>query len=247
MCDSNGCTTKETVPARRLFLRMTGASAIAAGAGMLSSGFAGAAQAAVPKPQNAISPDAAVKRLMEGNARYVSGVSRRHDFTHEREALSGGQNPYAAVLSCADSRIAPEYAFDSARGDLFVARVAGNFVNDDVLGSLEYSVAVLGAPVILVLGHEKCGAVDAAIKAATQGATYPGMIQSLVTAILPSVDKAKARGGNLLDAAIAQNVRDSMANLHARSAIIQEAEKAGKLKIIGGVYRLSTGKVDLLS
>jgi carbonic anhydrase len=232
-----------------LFLRMTGASALAAvGAGVLSSGFAAAAQAAgVPKPQNAISPDAAVKRLMEGNARYVSGVSRRHDFTHEREALSGGQNPYATVLSCADSRIAPEYAFDSARGDLFVARVAGNFVNDDVLGSIEYSVAVLGAPVILVLGHEKCGAVDAAIKAATQGATYPGMIQSLVTSILPSVDKVKTHGGDLLEAAIAQNVRDGMANLHARSAIIQEAEKAGKLKIVGGVYRLSTGKVDLLS
>ena len=90
---------------------------------------------APPKPENVLSPDAALKRLMEGNARYVDGTSRRHDFKHEREALAGGQNPYAAILSCADSRIAPEYAFDSARGDLFVCRVAGNFANDDSVGT----------------------------------------------------------------------------------------------------------------
>ena len=87
-------------------------------------------QSAPPKPQNVLSPDAALERLQKGNARYVEGVSLRHDFKHEREALAGGQNPYAAILSCADSRIAPEYAFDSGRGDLFVCRVAGNFANE---------------------------------------------------------------------------------------------------------------------
>ena len=92
---------------------------------------------APPKPQNVLSPDAALKRLMEGNERYVNGTSRRHDFKREREALVGGQNPFAAVLSCADSRIAPEYAFDSARGDLFVCRVAGNFANDEMVASME--------------------------------------------------------------------------------------------------------------
>ncbi|WP_246178539.1 carbonic anhydrase [Pandoraea horticolens] len=183
---------------------------------------------------------------MEGNARYVSGLTRRHDFAHEREALNGGQNPYAAVLGCADSRIAPEYAFDSARGDLFVTRVAGNFINDDVLGSLEYAVAELKVPIIVVLGHDKCGAVDAAVKVATKGATYPGRIQSLATAILPSVNKIKGEATDLLGAAIAQNVRDSVVNLQTQSAIIQEAEKAGKLRIVGGVYRLGTGKIDLI-
>ena len=249
MCDSHTRAPGVAEPTRRLLLRTAGASAIAAaGAGLLPANVAKAAQnAAPPKPQNAISPDAAVQRLMDGNARYVSGASTCHDFTHEREALSGGQNPYAAILGCADSRIAPEYAFDSARGDLFVARVAGNFVNDDVLGSLEYAVAVLKAPAILVLGHEKCGAISAAVKAAS-GATYPGMIQSLVTAMQPSIEKAKAgKGkGDLLEDATEQNVRDSMAALHARSAIIQDAVKAGKLKIVGGVYRLATGKVELL-
>ena len=92
---------------------------------------------------NPTSAVAALKKLMEGNARYVDGTSKRHDFKHEREALVGGQNPYAAVLSCADSRIAPEYAFDSGRGDLFVCRVAGNFANDDTVASMEYTVAVL--------------------------------------------------------------------------------------------------------
>ena len=96
-----------------------------------------------PKPENVISPDASLKRLMDGNARYVDGVARRHDFRHEREALAGGQNPFAAILSCADSRIAPEYAFDAARGDLFVCRIAGNFASDEMVASLEYAVAVL--------------------------------------------------------------------------------------------------------
>src|SRR4029453_12633647 len=118
---------------------------------------------APPKPENVMSPDASLKRLMEGNQRYVEGVARRHDFTHDPEALAGGQNPFAALLSCAASRIAPEYAFDSGRGDLFVCRVAGNFASNEMLASLEYAVAVLGAPLVLVLGHESCGAVDAAI------------------------------------------------------------------------------------
>ncbi|WP_232490619.1 carbonic anhydrase [Burkholderia ubonensis] len=236
-------------PTRRSFLRKTGVSVFAAAIGsVLTNDFALAAESTVlPKPQNALSPDDAEKRLMEGNARYVLGVAQRHDFAHEREALNSGQNPYAAVLSCADSRIAPEYAFDSARGDLFVTRVAGNFVNDDVLGSLEYAVAVLSVPVILVLGHDKCGAVDAAVKVATKGVTYPGKIQSLAMTMLPAVNKVKGEAANLLEAAIVQNVHDSVVNLHARSAIIQEAKQAGKLRIVGGVYRLSTGKVELLS
>lgn len=249
MCNSKNCMAQVAAPARRAFMQRSSASAVAAMLGGVSASSVALAEEPVspPKPQNALSPDDAIKRLMDGNARYVSGVSRRHDFAHEREVLSGGQNPYAAVLSCADSRIAPEYAFDSARGDLFVARVAGNFVNDDVLGSLEYAVSVLNVPVILVLGHDKCGAVDAAVNVATKGATYPGKIQSLAARIVPAVNNAKGAPGNLLDAAIAQNVRDNVASLGGGSVLIQEARMAGKLKIIGGVYRLSTGKIDLLA
>ena len=247
MCDSKSCS-EAAVPARRSFLRSSLAAALAVAAGgALPGGLAVARTAPPPKPQNVLDPDAALARLTEGNARYVSGVTRRHDFTHERPALSGGQNPYAAVLGCADSRVAPEYAFDCGRGDLFVARVAGNFANDDMLGSLEYAVAVLGVPLILVLGHEKCGAVDAAIKAVTQSARYPGSIPSLVSAIAPSVEKVRGVPGDLLAAATEQNVRDNMAALAARSAIVRDAARAGKLKIAGGLYRLETGRVDFLA
>jgi len=129
----------------------------------LAAGIALAPQALMakpkepPKPENVLSPDAALERLMQGNARYVDGVSRRHDFKHEREPLSRGQNPFAAVLSCADSRIAPEYCFDTARGDVFVCRLAGNFASDVIIASLEYAVAVLNTPLIMVLGHEATG------------------------------------------------------------------------------------------
>jgi len=99
-----------------------------------------------PKPQNVLTPDASLQRLLKGNARYVEGLSKRHDFAHEREALVGGQNPYAGILSCADSRIAPEYAFDSGRGDLFVCRVAGNFASDEMVASLNMPLPCSARP-----------------------------------------------------------------------------------------------------
>src|SRR3984893_13311910 len=138
-----------------------------------------------PKPQNVLSPEASLERLLKGNQRSVGGLSRRHDFKHEREVLTGGQNPYAGILSCADSRIAPEYAFDSGRGDLFVCRVAGNFANHETIASLEYGAAVSVIPLILVLAHDSCGAVDAAIKSVRDDKPLPGHMPSLVTAIAP--------------------------------------------------------------
>jgi carbonic anhydrase len=200
-----------------------------------------------PKPQNVLSPDAALKRLMEGNARYVDGVTRRHDFKHEREALAGGQNPYAAILSCADSRIAPEYAFDTGRGDLFVCRVAGNFAGTETIASMEYAVAVLNAPLILVLGHDACGAVDATLKALKDDKPPPGHIPSLVDAIAPAAKAAMQQGGEVLDKAIRQNVVDNVAKLKSAAPILNAAVEQGKLKIAGGIYRLTTGTVDLIA
>lgn len=164
----------------------------------------------------------------------------------EREALVGGQNPFVAVLSCADSTIAPEYAFDTGRGDLFAVRVAGNFVTDHGLASLEYAVAVLGTPLIMVLGHEGCGAVSASVKAVKSNATFPGKINTLVEAIKPSVLKVVNQSGTLLDNAIAQNVKDTVANMQSRSPIILAAIEQGKLKIQGAVYTLQTGEVVLV-
>jgi carbonic anhydrase len=202
---------------------------------------------APPKPENVLSPDAALKRLRKGNERYVEGESRHHDFRHEREALAGGQNPYAAILSCADSRIAPEYAFDSGRGDLFVCRVAGNFANDDTVASLEYAVAVLNTPLILVLGHESCGAVDATIKSLKDGTTLPGHMPALVAAITPAVKVVTPQGGDTLGKAIRQNVVDNVAKLRAATPILSAAVEQGKLKVVGGIYRLKDGKVDIVT
>jgi carbonic anhydrase len=229
-------------PSRRRFILAASA------AGLL---FASPAMAkktkAPPKPQNMLAPDAALERLKEGNERYVEGVARRHDFKHEREALAGGQNPYAAILSCADSRIAPEYAFDSGRGDLFVCRVAGNFANDDIIASMEYGVAVLNVPLIFVLGHDSCGAVDAAIKSLKDDKPLPGHMPSLVTAIAPAVKAVSQKPGNALDNAIRQNVIDNIAKLKGTAPILSAAVDQNKLKVVGGIYRLKSGEVEMVA
>jgi carbonic anhydrase len=206
-----------------------------------------AKQKAPPKPQNVIPPDAALNRLIDGNKRYVAGTTRRHDFAHEREALSGGQNPFAAVLSCADSRIAPELCFDTARGDLFVCRIAGNFASDEMIASLEYAVQVLNAPLILVLGHESCGAVDATIKSVKDGSTLPGHLPSLVAALKPAVDAAQGQSGDLLANATWRNVALNVERLKNAGPILSAFVGNNKIRIVGGIYQLRTGQVQLIS
>jgi carbonic anhydrase len=223
----------------------------AATTGLLLANAAGAKETkketkAPPKPQNVLSPDASLQRLLKGNARYVDGVSLRHDFKHEREALAGGQNPFAAILSCADSRIAPEYAFDSGRGDLFVCRVAGNFANTDTIASMEYAVAVLNVPLIVVLGHESCGAVDAAIKSLKDDKALPGHMPSLVEAIGPAVKAVSQQGGDTLSKAIRQNVIDNVAKLSTATPILSTAVEQRKLRVVGGIYGLKDGKVEMV-
>src|SRR6201994_3182738 len=184
---------------------------------------------------------------MEGKGGWGGGAARPHNLKHEREALAGGQNPYAGILSCADSRIAPEYAFDSGRGNLFVARPAGNFPNDDPIASLEYGVAVLGLPLILVLGHDACGAVDATIKSLKDNTTLPGHLPSLVTALTPAVRAVSGKGGDVLDSAIRQNVVGSGAKVKSAGPILSAAVEQKKLKVVGGIYRLKDGKVDMVA
>jgi carbonic anhydrase len=231
---------------RSIFRLAAGAAAAAAGVAMAPQAFA-AKTKAPPKPENVISPDAALRRLMQGNARYVDGVSKRHDFRHEREALSKGQNPFAAILSCADSRIAPEYCFDSARGDLFVCRIAGNFASDEMIASLEYAVQVLNAPLIMVLGHESCGAVDATIKSIKDGTTLPGHLPSLVDAIRPAVEAVQGQPGDLLANATRRNVALNVEKLKSAGPILQSFANDKKIRVVGGVYALKSGRVELLS
>jgi carbonic anhydrase len=242
MCEVCG-HSHSLLPSRRTAMLL-----VASAAGFLFGNAAVAKEAkAPPKPQNVLSPEAALERLLRGNKRYIDGVSRRHDFKHEREALIAGQNPYAGILSCADSRIAPEYAFDSGRGDLFVCRVAGNFASDESVASMEYAVAILNVPLILVLGHESCGAVDAAIKSIKDNSTLPGHMPSLVTAIAPAVKAVVSQGGDVLNKAIRQNVVDNVAKLSSASPILSAAVEQKKLKVVAGVYRLKDGKVDLVT
>jgi carbonic anhydrase len=229
-------------PSRRRLL-LVAASTV----GLLLENAAEAKQLPTPKPQNVLSPDASLERLLKGNARYVEGVSLRHDFKHEREALAGGQNPYAAILSCADSRIAPEYAFDSGRGDLFVCRVAGNFANAETIASMEYAVSVLAVPLILVLGHDSCGAVDATIKSLRDDEALPGHMPSLVASIAPAVKAVSQQGGDTLGKATRQNVIDNVAKLRAATPILSAAVDEHKLRVVGAIYRLSSGAVDMVA
>ena len=243
MCEL--CAAKAGTPrmARRNFLQLAG---IAAGLTIAQPTFAKETKTP-PKPENVLSPDAALDRLLKGNTRYIEGLTARHDFKHEREALSKGQNPFAAVLSCADSRIAPELCFDTARGDVFVCRVAGNFANDDIVASLEYAVAVLNTPLIVVLGHGACGAVDATIKSIKDGTTLPGHLPSLVAALRRAVEAVKDKPGDLLANAIRSNVMLTVDKLKSAAPILKAAVDDKKIRVVGGVYELKTGRVELLS
>ena len=243
MCER--CAKAAAVPAieRRTILKL--AALAPACLGFLSQALAQTAKP-LPKPENVLSPDAALARLMAGNARYVEGVSRRHDFNHEREPLRTGQNPFAGILSCADSRIAPEYCFDTGRGDVFVCRVAGNFASDEIVASLEYAVQVLNTPLIMVLGHDACGAVDATIKSIKDGTTLPGHLPSLVSAISPAVKAAQGEAGDLLNNAIQRNVALNVEKLRTSGPILNTFVDGKKLRILGGIYKLASGKVELL-
>ena len=229
---------------RRSLLGFAGAASLA---GMFSMGMAHANAPA--KPENELKPDEAIARLMAGNERYISGKTEASDYAQTRKALSKSQNPYAGILSCADSRISPELCFDEERGDLFVTRVAGNFVNTDILASLEYGTAVLGASVIMVLGHTRCGAIDAAVQAYTKNVAYPGHIQTLTTALAPAVREAskRATASELVAASTLENVRQNVKRLQESNPIISARVAEGKLKIVGGLYELTTGRVSMVS
>jgi carbonic anhydrase len=220
-----------------------------AGLGTLAPGLdlrAGAALAAAPAAPT-MTADQALERLMAGNARYVSGATEPRDFAATRAALAEGQAPFAVILGCADSRVAPEFAFDQSRGQLFVLRVAGNTLNVDNLASMEYAVEVLGAPLIMVLGHSACGAVGAAIKAVEDNVRLPGHLPELVEPIKPAVEAARGRPGDLLTNAIKQNVALTVERVASAGPILSARVADGRIKVVGAVYDLTTGKVDLLA
>jgi carbonic anhydrase len=225
---------------RRRFLAVT----LGAGLGLAAQGRNLFAAGEIPKPQNVLSPDEALWRLKQGNERYLNGVMKRHDFAAERKVLAGGQNPYAGILSCSDSRVAPEYAFDTGRGDLFVVRVAGNFAEGDAIASFEYAVKFLGTPLLVVLGHDKCGAVDATIKVVRDDAELPGHLPHLVDHIKPAVKAALKEPGDLLANAIRENVLLNVECLKKSTPIIRQLVDENKVRVVGGIYKLDDGRID---
>ncbi|HMD42731.1 MAG TPA: carbonic anhydrase [Candidatus Acidoferrum sp.] len=189
--------------------------------------------------QTNLSPDAALQELLAGNQRFAANqlTSIAHDLTILKEHTVDKQEPFAAVLACADSRVPVELVFDQTIGHLFVTRVAGNIVTPEIIASLEYGVAVLGVKTLLVLGHSSCGAVKAAMKADT----VPGQISSLYPHLRQAVEQS---GGNL-DKAIEGNAKIQAELLRTSSTVIRDTLKSGKLRVEAGVYDLATGKVSL--
>ncbi len=192
--------------------------------------------------------EAALAKLMEGNARFVAGEMQHPNLSAERRAeLAKGQSPYAVIVSCSDSRVPPEHVFDAGPGDLFVIRVAGNVVGDDALASIEYAVAKLHSPLVLVMGHENCGAVGAAVATEVDGAAFGGQIHDLVETIRPAVQTAMecAEGEGLLDAAVQANAESVAAQLCDSKPYVGAAVESGAATVLAGRYDLDTGEVTL--
>ena len=232
--------------------------------------FGRAADPAHPD-QPIVSPAEAISRLKEGNGRFTAGnLQHPHESVDQRKyvaansyenagaislgmtseqaakrraELAKSQHPFAIILSCSDSRVPPEIVFDEGLGDIFIVRVAGNVLNDEGLGSIEYGVDVLGARLIVVLGHQSCGAVDAAMKTVAAKGKAPGHIQSLVTAIKPVVD-ATPKGD--LDTTIKANVKHVVDALRSSTPILKAKVDSGDVQVIGGYYTLDTGAVTFL-
>jgi carbonic anhydrase len=197
---------------------------------------------AAPKMLNAqtkLSPDAALQELLAGNQRFAANqlTSIEHDLAVLKDRTVDKQEPFAAVLSCADSRVPVELVFDQTIGHIFVTRVAGNLVTPEIIGSLEYGVGVLGVKALVVLGHSGCGAVKAAMKADT----VPGQISSLY----PHLRQAVEQSGGSFEKAIEDNAKIQAELLRTSSTVIRDAVKAGSLKVAAGVYDLASGKVTL--
>jgi carbonic anhydrase len=206
--------------------------------------------AADPPPANApnaISGDAALRRLIAGNGRYAANKVDQRDFSAGRAARSKVQYPIAAILGCADSRVAPEFIFDHGPGELFVVRVAGNVLTEAGVASLEFATQVLGVPLILVLGHSNCGAVAAAIKSAEGGPALPGHLPELIAELAPAVTATQSvPAADRLSAAITENVRLTARQTSATAPLLSAMVASGKVKVAGGVYDIGTGKVRMV-
>ena len=233
--------------ARRDFLKLTGMVGVNLAASAIGLGVwqARSDRAKADSLSQSLSPDAALKKLLEGNQRFVQQKPIHPDQSKARlQEVAKMQQPFATILSCADSRVPPEILFDEGIGDLFDVRVAGNVAIPEVIGSLEYAAVVLGSPLIMVLGHERCGAVTAAVK----GGQLLGYIGTFVKAIEPALKNAKGKAGDdSVDKAVIANVRYQIEELQRNSILLNQRMLENKLKIVGGRYDLDTGEVTIIA
>lgn len=190
-----------------------------------------------------VTPEESLKRLQDGNGRFVADTPKQTTKDAKRRAeVAQGQKPFAIIVSCSDSRVGPEVVFDQGLGDLFVVRSAGHVVDDVGLGSIEYAVEHLGASLILVLGHERCGAVAATVA----GGEVHGHLPAIVKAIKPAVAKAKGQPGDAVDNAVRAQVLEVVGQLQKAGPVLAERVNAGKLRVVGARYDLDTGQVEVI-
>ncbi len=199
--------------------------------------------------QQIISPDQALQLLLDGNKAFLEAKFADRDLLGQVKTTSTGQYPHSIVLGCVDSRVPPETVFDCGIGDIFSARIAGNFVNEDILGSMEFACKLAGSKLVMVLGHTACGAVKGACDHAKLG-----NLTAMLEKIAPAVDATPDTGGddrsskniNFVNAVVEENVRQTVANISERSSVLRELAAEGSIRIVGAIYDISTGKVSVL-
>lgn len=228
---------------RRSLLQIATAGGLGVAIDALSS-LVGSVSPAYAEETEMLSPDAALKKLLDGNQRFMQ---QRREYPHQAQQrlqeVAQAQHPVVTILSCADSRVPPELVFDQGIGDLFDVRIAGNIVTPESLGSVEYAAALLHTPLILVLGHERCGAVTAAVRKQA----LPGKVGTFVQAIAPAMSRIKKRSIDPVEDLVVANIQYQVDKLRQDSPLLVDLEKSGKLKIVGGRYDLDTGKVTLVA
>lgn len=230
---------------KRLLLKGACCGALALTSGLATSFAAETVHEAKP---TGLSPDDALAMLKIGNENFVAGkLNHVHMDGQWRQTIAKGQHPFAILVGCSDSRVPPELLFQTGLGDLFIVRVAGNTVDLVGLGSIEYAVEHLGVPLVVVLGHERCGAVSAAVATVKENASYDNAIEAMVAPIVPAVLTSQPMEGDLLDNSVRENVRRVVERLKVSTNVLSEKLESGALKIVGARYDLDEGKVEFIA
>jgi carbonic anhydrase len=233
---------------RRTFFKLTGVAAATAVLGTAPVGNVAYGAALTKAQREKLTPDEIIAHMKQGNQRFRLGKESPHDYLAQQKASAKGQYPAAVILSCIDSRAPAETIMDLGIGDTFNARVAGNIANDDIIGSMEFACKVAGAKVVLVMGHTACGAIKGAIDN-----VQLGNLTALLSKIRPAVSATDYKGDrsaknyDFVDAVARKNVELTMENIHRRSAVLEELESSGAIKIVGAMYNLESGVVDFFA